>query len=202
MIIATPKLLKSSLVVVFTTLVALLFLARAGVWLLVSDQVPARLDTVFTFAGEAARVRYSRELVEKNVRAHWLLSDYEDGYARLLKLDGFTMDRVTAVDTCTNTYSEVRALQSFLNTSTWLGIRQPPNPLKVGLVSSPYHMRRIKIMIERTINDDSIEFYYLPVPLERYSLDAEMYREWWRYENVGSTVILELMKIFYFWLIS
>ena len=66
-----------------------------GSWLDVSDPRPPHLDYIFTFAGEQARVNYSREIMKANPDAHWFLSDYKNGYARLLRKDGFDMERIS-----------------------------------------------------------------------------------------------------------
>ncbi len=189
------------------------FLVYAGKWLLVENPVPDKLDVVFTFAGDGARVNYSRELMGRNPAAHWLLSDYKNGYARLLRKDGFDMNRVSSVDTCSSTQSEVAVLDSWIKTgkiekalmlSHNDGSKTIPASygksqiLHVGLVSSPYHMRRIQMMVNWTDLRDSVQFYYLPVPLDRYNWNRKMFGSWWKHKNLRTIVISELQKIGYF----
>ncbi|MFP4164356.1 MAG: YdcF family protein [Chitinispirillaceae bacterium] len=189
------------------------FLLNAGSWLLVSDPLPERLDVVFTFGGENARVRYSKELMKKHLEAHWFLSDYKFGYTRLLRKDGYNMKRVSHTDTCSNTLSEVAVLDYWVRSgeayrrsrgseadSVQFIHQSGAASLQVGLVSSPYHMRRIQMMVDRTDLKGRVQFHFLPVPMNRYDYDRDMFRKWWKYKNVRRVVISELQKIVYFWL--
>ncbi|HLV32860.1 MAG TPA: ElyC/SanA/YdcF family protein [Chitinispirillaceae bacterium] len=168
-------------------------------WLIVSDSVPQNLNIVFTFAGEGVRVDYSRSLMQKYPEATWVLSDYENGYARLLRKNKFNMDRVVVIDTCKNTKSEVNAL------AQWVDQIKPASDsgstISIGLVSSPYHMRRIKMMINRRFKDKNIKFHYLPVPLKQYKWTSEMVQNWWKTSEVSKVVFIELQKIVYYFLI-
>ncbi|MFP4014680.1 MAG: hypothetical protein ACLFVQ_11380 [Chitinispirillaceae bacterium] len=199
---------------IITAVLFWLFLLNAGSWLLVSDPVPERLDVVFTFGGEGVRVKYSRELMERYTGAHWFISDYKFGYTRLLRRDGYDMERVSYTDTCSSTLSEVTVLNFWVRSgearrqsagnaaqdSVHFVSRSASSPLHVGLVSSPYHMRRIKMMVNRTDLHDLVKFHYLPVPMERYSYNEQMFRKWWKHKSVMRLVISELQKITYFWL--
>lgn len=168
-------------------------------WLIVSDAVPKNLNIVFTFAGEGVRVNYSRSLVQKYSEATWVLSDYEDGYARLLRKNKFNMDRVVVVDTCKNTKSEVNALAQWVDQNK--PVSDSGSTISIGLVSSPYHMRRIKMMINRRFKDKNIKFHYLPVPLKQYKWTSEMVQYWWKTSEVSKVVFIELQKIVYYFLI-
>ena len=168
-------------------------------WLIVSDAVPKNLNIVFTFAGEGVRVNYSRSLMQKYSEATWVLSDYEDGYARLLRKNKFNMDRVVVVDTCKNTKSEVNALAQWVDQNK--PVSDSGSTISIGLVSSPYHMRRIKMMINRRFKDKNIKFHYLPVPLKQYKWTSEMVQYWWKTSEVSKVVFIELQKIVYYFLI-
>lgn len=208
------KLVVGVIGIIVTAFLLWLFLLKAGSWLLVSDPVPERLDIVFTFGGEGARVKYSRELMDRFSGAHWYISDYRQGYTRLLRRDGYNMKRVSHTDTCSSTLSEVTVLDSWIRSGeAWrLSVgksaqdslqfisQSASSPLHVGLVSSPYHMRRIKMMVSRTDLHGRVKFHFLPVPMERYDYNRQMFRKWWRHENVKRLVISELQKIVYFWL--
>jgi uncharacterized SAM-binding protein YcdF (DUF218 family) len=182
------------LVLAGLTLVCAAAFLKLGDWLIVSDSMPRNINVVFTFMGDAERVAYSRELVEKNPGALWVLSDYRDGYARLLRKDGFDMERLIAIDTCVNTLAEVHALSSYVRS-------RPDSVLSIALVSSPYHMRRIKFMINRNFHDQNARFYYLTVPLDRYKWTRSTFKYWWRSRHISAIVKSELEKIMFFWLI-
>ena len=183
-------------------LVGMFGLFRLGDWLTPCDVLPDRIDLIVTFAGDSRRVDYSRELMERYPDAHWFLSDYRNGYGRLLRKDGYDMRRVTIVDTCTNTLSEVRAVAGWIAD----GVPVPPatddtgksRTLVVGLVSSPYHMRRIDLMAHRYLGDRHIGYVLLPVPFGNYRWEKKTFRYWWRNKFITSLTITELVKIGYF----
>ena len=188
------------MIVISGAILSTVFVRNAGSWLLISDSVPDKLDLVFTFAGENVRDIYSRELMIQFPDAYWLMSDYKGGYSRILRRDKFDMKRVSIVDTCTNTLSEVMTL------SKWIDKRENSqlkgkDSVYVGLVSGPYHMRRIKMMIEKNLPEQNVRFFFLPVPMERYNWTDEMFRKWWK-SPVTKEVSSEITKIAYFLLIS
>ena len=92
----------------------LFLLLNMGRWLVISDPVPENLDLIVTFAGEQQRVAYSRELSMKFPKSFWILSDYKNGYSRLLRRSNFDMSRVHIVDTCKNTVSEIDAVNRWI----------------------------------------------------------------------------------------
>jgi len=169
---AKRTLLLLVLIVIVTA--AILLFRNAGVYLLVNDPLPGKLDLLFTFAGENARNRYSEELLKQYSDAHWLLSDYKDGYVRILRRDSFDMSRVTIVDTCKNTFSEVLALKTYLENPKDNILRDHQKPLHIGLISGPYHMRRIQLMTKKAITSDSINIYYLPVAFDKYNWTSDI----------------------------
>jgi uncharacterized SAM-binding protein YcdF (DUF218 family) len=190
---------RTLLLLVLSTIVtaAILLLRNAGVYLLVNDPLPKKLDLIFTFAGENARNHYSEELLKQYPDAHWLLSDYKNGYVRILRRESFDMSRVTIVDTCKNTFSEVLALKEYLRLPGENALRDRQKPLQIGLISGPYHMRRIQLMTKKAITSDSLDIYYLPVPFDKYNWTSDMFKVWWKspvYEVVSS----ETLKIVYF----
>lgn len=180
--------------------IVVIFLFNSGRWLLISDPLPEKLDVIFTFAGENLRVSYSREINLKYPESYWLLSDYKNGYARLLRKSNFNMTKVYTVDTCQSTYSEANALNTWLKNHN--DLFKDRKKLSIGLISSPYHMRRIQLMIKRKFKNSDITFHYLPVPLDRYNWSEDMFKKWWKSSAVSKQVISEIQKIIYFLLIS
>jgi uncharacterized SAM-binding protein YcdF (DUF218 family) len=193
--------------------VIFLFL-RAGALLVVNDPVPASLDVVFTFAGENPRISYSRKLTNQFPEAHWVLSDYHHFFSRILQRDGFSMTRVTFLDTSTNTLSEVNGLKDWINShrdslaaSRETALQRtavvPENkPLRVGLVSNPFHMRRIKLMAQSVFRDTAIHIYYLPVPLDQYHWTPQDVDRWWQSKSIRTWVASETGKLVAFWFFS
>jgi hypothetical protein len=193
---------------------ALFLFLRAGALLVVDDPVPRRLDVIFTFAGENQRVTYSRDLTERFPSAHWVLSDFYHLFSHILERDGFAMSRVTFLDTCTNTLSEVHGLRDWIAghkdslyksqnaVTNSPAVPQKPATLAVGLVSTPFHMRRIRFMMQAVFRDPSIRFYYLPVPLDRYHWTSNDVDFWWQSRTTRSWVKSEVGKLLAFWFFS
>lgn len=191
------------LAAVFIIAAVLTFFAfsQAGSWLVVDNPLPERIDVICTFAGDSRRVEYSRELMLKHPDAQWFLSDYKDGYSRLLQRSNFNMKRVMVVDTCKSTFSEVSAFGSMFG--SYHKARFGGNSdtvLNVVCVSSPYHMRRIQIMAQRHIKTDAAKISCCPVPLDRYKWSTDTFRFWWRSNTIISITSLEFFKLGYFML--
>ncbi len=190
------KVLVISCTVIVLVIVTFIAIRQAGVWLLVKDPIPDKVDVLFTFAGERHRVDYTSELMMKYPNAHWVLSDFKDGYFNYIKKKNFDISRVTVVDTCISTVYEVRTLIGYLEAHR----SRYPEGITVGLVSGPYHMRRIQLMVRSRSRLKNVTFVFLPVPLESYNTSDEMYKRWWNYRNISSVVFSELPKILYFYL--
>lgn len=190
----------SALIASLIFLFSIYFVINMGNWLVITDPLPEKVDIIFTFAGENVRVAYSKELSSRYPNSFWILSDYKNGYSRLLRKSNYDMSRVHIIDTCQNTVSEVSSLDNWIKQhASQLKI---DNTLSIGLVSSPYHMRRIKLMVERQFKEHKINFYFLPVPLQRYKWTEKMFQYWWKTGSISRVVISEFQKIIYFILIS
>lgn len=182
-------------------IVAVITFRHIGTWLVVTDAPPVSLDAVCTFAGENVRVDYSKKLAESYLAAQWFLSDYKDGHGRILQKNNFDMSRVFITDTCKSTISEITAIGRWVNN---LRIDQDrkgdTGTLHIGLVSSPYHMRRISIMANRRLRTERIRIYFLPVPYDYYPWNRDSFRHWWRSNTTVSITTSELLKLSYFML--
>ncbi|NLL11917.1 MAG: DUF218 domain-containing protein [Fibrobacter sp.] len=191
-----------TIILAFSTLfivLCLFMLLNMGRWLVIYDPIPENLDLIVTFAGEQRRVAYSRELAMKFPQSSWILSDYKNGYSRLLRKSNFNMSRVHIVDTCQNTVSEIDAVAKWIKNNQQKFSEK--SRISIGLVSSPYHMRRIQLIVKKQFKNSDFSFHYLPVPLERYKWTNKMLKYWWRTGAVSRVVISEFQKIIYFLLI-
>jgi hypothetical protein len=169
-------------------------LRHLGEWMIVADAPPRKLNVIFTFGGENAREIYSAGLLARDSGACWISSDNRTGRRDYLARKGVDTARVILVTTCASTHEEAGFLAAWLRAnSAWYG----PEPLAVGLVSGPYHMRRISMEIRYHANDINARFYYLPVPLEIYGHTIGTYRDWWKIPPMRRLVFFELKKIFY-----
>lgn len=189
---------------------ALFFCLNIGRWLAVSDPLPNRIDVVFMFFGENTRFSYSRGLMERFPEATWVMSDNFRQYSRVLSREGFDMSRVAVLDTCRYTLSEITALDAWLQDNREAlvraaahdtAVKQGTAPqVRVGLVSSPCHMRRIRFMAHDVISDTAFMCYCLPVPLERYGWTSDDLRRWWRTRALRAWVASETVKLLWYWL--
>ena len=169
-----------------------------GVWLLAADPPPGHLDLICTFAVDKQRVAYSKLLAKRHPGARWFLSDYRNGYGRILQQSGYNMKRVTVVDTCTSTLSEIKAIGRFIDSAF---SENDSQPVHIGLVSSPYHMRRISIMAGRYLKKRTrIRCYLLPAALSSYHWTEASFRFWWRKPQTTGITLQEIGKIGYFFL--
>jgi hypothetical protein len=189
---------------------ALICCMTIGRWLAVSDPLPDRIDVVYMFFGENARFSYSRGLMERFPGARWVMSDNFRQYSRVLSREGFDMSRVTVLDTCRYTLSEITALGGWLQDNREelvhaaahdTSVQQGAAPqVRIGLVSSPCHMRRIRFMARDVIRDTAFACYCLPVPLERYNWTSDDLRRWWRTKALRTWVASETAKLLWYWL--
>jgi uncharacterized SAM-binding protein YcdF (DUF218 family) len=175
-----------------------------GAWLVVSDPLPSSLDVFFTLGGEDSRLVYSQELYARYPRAIWLISYPSAAISRALKKEGFDTSRIAVVDTCQNTRSEIAFLSQRLSLAFPHLFRpaalkaattgDSDDSLKIGIISNWYHMRRIKVIVDRQLPKGAYSLYYLPASIAtdpyRYS-----YKKWWRKKVVRSIVFLEWEKI-------
>ncbi len=197
---------KNSALILVPLLVAPLALAafafrNLALWLVVSDPLPQSLDAIFTFAGETARIVYSKELFASYKRARWLISYPSKRIARTLGKGGLDTSRITIVDTCKNTRSEAWFVAQWADSAVREGKGYcTARPLAIGLVSTPFHMRRIRMDVQRKYRGDACTFYYLPVPYERYGITRQVYGTWWLSKPLRQAVLLEFQKyLYYLW---
>lgn len=168
-------------------------------WLVVSDPLPNSLDAVFTFAGDVHRINYSKELFNRYPQARWLISYPSKKIVVPLRRDGFDTSRIAIVDTCKNTNAEVWFITDWARRLVASDPRfSKARPLAVGLVSVPFHMRRIRMEVLRSGKDDAFAFYYLPVPVELYGLTKNDFKTWWKNDQLRSAVLLEFKKFIYY----
>src|SRR3989339_1455334 len=137
------------LLLLFAALIPIVFLLfrlidSAGLWMVVSDPIPKRLDVIYTYAGEGVRNYYSRVLFDRHPETLWIVGRWpmRRRYYQAL-YNGVDSTRLWFMPTDSlNTHLEFLGLCGLLDSLAKL--RPPGSPeLEVGLVSGPYHMRRI-----------------------------------------------------------
>jgi hypothetical protein len=153
---------KFKVFLLLAVVVAVLLLgANLALLLVIRDEVPRDVDVIFSFGGERVRQTYSEELRRANPNAWWIVSGYDKaGFYRRALNHGVDTTKLVFVDTCSSTWSEVRFLYDWLNrptppsrgesdssaTHTMPAFSRSKN-VQVALVSGPYHMRRINLLV-------------------------------------------------------
>jgi uncharacterized SAM-binding protein YcdF (DUF218 family) len=130
-----------------------------------------------------------------------VVSTYRAAGRRRYLDGGIDSARVTFVDSCTSTWSEVHFLREWLAEQTRKPTSQRLNdsttqpPLTIALVSGPYHMRRIKVAVTRLFGPGKeVHLVYAPVPYEWYPWSERDYRRWWVRRDLRALVLQELRK--------
>ena len=167
-----------------------------GMWLVVSDPLPPSLDAIFTFAGDNDRIPYSKRLYLQYPKALWIVSDPTKKILDSLYAEGTDTARIMVVDTCKSTLSEADCIVK--RASALPGTAQTAGrSITIGLVSSPYHMRRIRLLVSAQHPDTQVSFVYLPVPFDQGPLSKRDYETWWKNKGLAPAVRLEVNKVVY-----
>lgn len=178
-----------------------------ALWLVVSDPMPKSLDVIFTFGGDETRVTYSKSLFLQNPLAEWVISHDNKKVVHTLAKQGLDTSRIILVDTCKTTVAEVAFISDWLrnafnesasqpNVFALRGVFSKATPLRVGLVSSPFHMRRINLAVSRIRKNSACVFYYLPAPFGLDGFSRQDYKTWWNNKYLRQTIYLEYFKFF------
>lgn len=124
-------------------------------------------DAIVVFTGDKGRIAYAMDLLKTNPTAKLLISGvYEKNSVKTLlnkQVDPHTSEEVVdenmQVDLdyeSRNTFENVRETVQFL--------KQNPNINKVLVISSDYHIMRIKFIFTHFIDDPKKEFFFDSVP--------------------------------------
>jgi uncharacterized SAM-binding protein YcdF (DUF218 family) len=180
------------IIIILITLIILFFagayaFANLGNWLLVSDPEPQKIDLVFSFAGGPYRDDHALELLKKHPEAKWLASTgSHSGIIEKCRKAGIDSARVSIIDTCKSTWSEIKVLKEYLKTNNWAK--------SIGLVSSEWHMRRILLFIFKQ-GVHGAYFACLPAPLEVTGPKRATFESWRKTGNTKAIVEGEIMKM-------
>lgn len=187
--------LATSLVLI-TALVFLLrveILSAFGALLVVNEPIDTS-DVIQAPGGSNARIDYAVKLYEEGLSNRLFFSGSErvipptqSPYSKLVYRyvgDKGVPDSVIHVSPASSTYEDATALRTFLF----------QKDLKSAIVvSSPYHMRRVRMTFNKVISDD-IKLAFHPVPWEMSNLK----KKWWTDESSIDFVISEYIKLGYY----
>ena len=145
-----------------------LFRNAAGM-LVVADPEPEQLDLLFTFGGHENRGKYSAEVFRNHPQVTWVFSHGSKKVVRdRLRDDSLSLRRVVFSNRSSSTVQEVKELREWVKRERETRNIRKDVPLHVGLVTSPYHMKRASLLSSLALNSLNVRLYRLPVPFSDY----------------------------------
>lgn len=189
---------------VFLATLLLLMLAAlvfAGRWMAVGKGNPEPADVIVILAGSYDRTLHAADLYGKGIARRIVVSrpvpepvhlrlaergipvtPEEDTHKKILTHLGVPAHAIDVLPgRARNTRDEAAALASYLG----------DRPLRAIVVTSPFHVRRAAILIERRLGQAQ-QIQVVATPYEEFEW------RWWRDPASARAVLLELAKVLYF----
>ena len=173
------------------------WLTAMGRWLVVAQQ-PEASDAIVAVAGQSRRRDHAIELFDQGYASRLIFNVSDTTY-----YFGQPIDPVTSVleNLDSSGVSREKAIINSDVTSTWVdaqvtlqtACQQEISSLIV--VSSPLHMRRVKMCFERVFEGSGVKLIYCPVPLGRDKIEIE---RWWTREREFIKVYNEYLKLIFY----
>ena len=139
---------KKKTIITFISCSLLLFLIagvftyrKLAIWLFLADPLPENLNYICTFAGSSDREPYSIELLQIFKDAVWVVSTNNSQLKILASQNRIDSNRIIITPKCNSTLEEINSFKEIINRIE--NASGSSNKPLIGLVSSPYHMRRI-----------------------------------------------------------
>ena len=152
-------------------------------------------DVIIMLSGRTERFKHGVRLYKQRYASHIMITvdsstplefanvhlDWRDIIREAARQEGIPEPALLIVDGVTSTYDEACFTQNEM--------------LKKGfksaiLVSSPYHMRRVRMIFEKIYKRSGISLYYSPVEESAFQVE-----KWWTREGELVTVINEYIKL-------
>lgn len=173
----------------------------AGQWLRAADS-PAKVDAMIVLAGAPERAMYAADLFRQGYaptvyvsrpsreRGHRKLEQFgiilptEEFVNRTILNQGGVADKYIQVFSLgsVNTLDEARTLRAAL----------PQTTRAIMIVTSPYHVRRVKMVFGETFLDSGISVRVVSGSYEPFP------DEWWTDRDAAMQTILEVLKIVFY----
>ncbi len=160
-------------------------------WISCSGDKPKKVDCIVTFAGEAAREVYAKSLIDSGYSKKWVASKWESDILKEIEFE-YKSTVLEFMGTSENTHDEVDSLLKWLDNNKSIK--------NVALVSGFYHMRRIKLLVEKKKLNGSCNFFYWPVPSVNYGFSKKDIDFWWKNKHLRNLYAFELQKIAYYFI--
>ena len=112
--------------------------------------------------------------------------DWEEIIREAVRREGIPERDLLIVGIVTSTYDEACLTKN---------IMLKKNFKSAIVVSSPYHMRRVRMIFEKIYKGSGISLYYSPVEESKFQVE-----KWWTREGELVTVVNEYIKLVLYWI--
>ena len=178
-----------------------LLLGNAAGWLSKAD-TPRRVDAIVVLGGSFERTLYAAELYASgNAPRIYLSNPARDASLRMLDDLGITIPterEISAAILKRKGVAEKDVLRlpgtmlSTADEAESLGRVFAGQRLAIMVVTSPYHIRRARMIFEKALAGTQLKAFFIATPHERYRTD------WWNDQDSARNTILELAKIIFY----
>lgn len=177
------------------------FLAGAAAWLRAPES-PQKSDVIVVLAGSVERAFYAADLYRQGFAPLILVSRpereagqrmldelgmklvaEEDVNVQVLQRKGVPHERIRVIGTGSrSTFEEALAVRAAI----------AGKPLRVMVVTSPYHVRRAGMIFRKVLDDEVTELRVVGNTYEQFP------ERWWNDQGAARNVVLESAKIAYY----
>jgi uncharacterized SAM-binding protein YcdF (DUF218 family) len=182
-------------------LLCVLLLGQAGRWLSAAD-VPQRADAIVVLGGAFERTLYAAELYAAGKAGRVYLSNpVRDSSQRLLDGLGIKLPDEHEISTAILKRQGVAEKDilpfpgTALSTADEAALLQrmfAGQRLTIMVVTSPFHIRRARMIIGNALADGDVTALFVATPHDQYTA------EWWTDQDSARNTLLELAKIAYY----
>ena len=124
-------------------------------------------DAIIVFTGDRGRIAYSMELLKKNPTSKLFISGVyaANSFQTLLNKQIYPADTEEVPDEGMQVDLDYESKNTFENVrETVQYLKSNPELDKILIISSDYHIMRVKLIISHFIQDESKEFFFDSVP--------------------------------------
>lgn len=177
--------LKIVISIAVFVILLVIFTYLPGRFLVVADK-PQKRTVIVVFAGEFNRVGKAVELWQKGYAAYIIFTGNKGeavAMADYAMKKGILKDSIIIEDKADSTYQNMLFAKNIMDINDWK---------TAIIVSSDYHMRRIKLLSEMLCSEYYV-FSFVPVKSDSEVFDREY---WWSTNGSVKTTLLEYKKLF------
>jgi uncharacterized SAM-binding protein YcdF (DUF218 family) len=148
---------------------------------------PQQADVIIVLSGGQGRVEKAVELYKAGYAPYIILSNAKESTSRLGNMLQTALDLGIPQDAI---YSEDEAKSTYQNAEFTLPIMKKHDFKSAIVVSSEFHMRRVKLLFDRVYKKSGIELTYVESPSGYNS------KRWWSDRKSRETTFNEYVKMF------